>query len=234
MTHPSSEQRVERIGNATLYLGDSYELLPTLPPAIVDMVITDPPYAAAAATAVTGRARETWGLNWSDMSLVQLLARIVFTAPCLRPEHAAYWFCDHLSHAAVIPWLFGRYPLVQTVVWDKDVLGMGGSYRKQTELILYVRTSNGPRVTGTERDIIRLRPNYASRVHPSEKPLELMERIVRASAWEACLDPFMGSGTTGVACIRAGRRFVGIENDPTHFESACRRISEAYNEGVAA
>lgn len=233
--HVTSDEVVRRIGRATLYLGDAYELLPTLAPGSVDVLISDPPYAAAAATAVTGRARETWGMNWADMTLVQLLARQAFTCPALKAEHGAYWFCDHLSHAAIVPWLFNRYPLLQTIVWDKDMLGMGGSYRKQTELILYVRTSDGPKVIGTQRDIIRLKPDYARRVHPTEKPLELMSQLVRASEWDTCLDPFMGSGTTGIACARAARGFIGIESDPAHFRTACRRIAEAYEwAGVAA
>jgi site-specific DNA-methyltransferase (adenine-specific) len=219
---------VVTIGDATLYLGDCHELVHELQASTIDALITDPPYAAAAATTVTGRARTTWGGNWGDMSLVLLMARQVFTARCLKPEHCAYWFCDHLTHAALVPWLFQRYHLLQTIVWDKDLLGMGGSYRKQTELILYLRTVDGPKTGMAERDLIRLRPSYSSKQHPSEKPLALMQQFVAASEWQCALDPFMGAGTTGVACALAGRKFVGIEIDKRYFDIACERIEAAY------
>jgi len=219
--------RIERIGTATLYCGDCMEVLPTLGP-VADLLITDPPYAAAAATVVTGRAREKWGGNWGDMSLVSMMARGVFDSGALAPEHQAYWFCDHLIHACLVPMLFGRYPLLQTVVWDKDALGMGAHYRKQTELVLYARTPGAAVVTGCKRDVVRIKPvSGAVRQHPAEKPVELIEHLVADSAWTCALDPFMGSGTAGVAAVRMGRPFIGIEIDPGHFDLACRRIEAA-------
>ena len=71
-------------------------------------------------------------------------------------------------------------------------------------------------------------PNVApaARVHPTEKPHGLIERLVRAVPGDDVFDPFMGSGSTGVAALRAGRRFVGCEINPTHFDTACRRVEE--------
>ncbi len=68
--------------------------------------------------------------------------------------------------------------------------------------------------------------------HPTAKPIEWMERLVNIASLpgETILDPFMGSGTTGVACAKLGRRFIGIEIDPGYFEIACRRIDEAYRQ----
>jgi len=212
------------IGNAELWHGDCFEVLDELAPHTVDLLLTDPPYAAAAATVVTGFAKDTWGRNWADMSIVKLMAQKIYGAACLKPEHAGYWFCDHLTHAALLPQLFGRYPLVQTIVWDKDMLGVGGSYRKQTELVLYTKTTRGPQVGTSERDLIRLRPNYSSKQHPAEKPLELVRKLADASEWQTCLDPFMGGGTTGVAALQLGRKFVGIELERKYFDIACERI----------
>ncbi len=217
--------KVERIGSAVLYLGDCLEILPTVGP-VADLLITDPPYAAAAATAVTGRAREKWGGNWGDMSLVAMMARGVFDSGALAAEHQAYWFCDHLTHAALVPMLFGRYPLLQTIVWDKDALGMGSHYRKQTELALYVRTRGAPPSGTAKRDLIRMRAIAGSaRVHPAEKPLGLISHLIGDTEWKCALDPFMGSGTAGVAAARMGRPFVGIEIDSAYFDIACDRIA---------
>lgn len=67
------------------------------------------------------------------------------------------------------------------------------------------------------------------RCHPNEKPVEMVAHFLNLHSYpgDTVLDPFMGSGTTGVAALRLGRRFIGVELDPAHFETACRRISEA-------
>ena len=65
----------------------------------------------------------------------------------------------------------------------------------------------------------------ASRVHPTEKPVDLLVTMIDAVPGSVVLDPFMGSGSTGVAAVRAGRSFVGIEINPAHFETACKRVS---------
>jgi DNA modification methylase len=71
------------------------------------------------------------------------------------------------------------------------------------------------------------------RVHVTQKPLALMRELLRiVPPCAAVLDPFMGSGTTGVACIQTGRRFVGIELDPVHFDNACERINDAKRQGA--
>jgi DNA modification methylase len=67
--------------------------------------------------------------------------------------------------------------------------------------------------------------------HPHTKPVSLMEFLVRLTAAETVLDPFMGSGSTGVACANSGRKFIGIELDPTYFQIACERIAAAYAQG---
>lgn len=68
--------------------------------------------------------------------------------------------------------------------------------------------------------------------HPTEKPVKLMDTLVFdfTNTGDVVLDPFMGSGTTGVSCVKAGRRFIGIEMDEKHFDVACKRIEEAYNQ----
>ena len=73
-------------------------------------------------------------------------------------------------------------------------------------------------------------PTWSFKHHKNEKPVGLMERVIAfLGAAEVC-DPFMGSGTTGVACVNRGARFVGIEREAEHFETACRRIEAAYKQ----
>lgn len=129
----------------TLYHGDGREIMAEIS-ARCDVLLTDPPYASAAATATTGWGKQKWGGNWGDMSLVTLMAEHTLNSAPLTSGHEVLWFCDHLSHAALIPVMFRRYPLVQSIVWDRDMLGMGTYFRKQTELIIYVPGA-GPRTT---------------------------------------------------------------------------------------
>ena len=124
-----------------------------------------------------------------------------------------------------MPILFRRYPVVQTVTWDKDTIGMGAGYRRQTEFILHGRTRHAPPFTSnSERDLIRLRPPMREHGHPSEKPIELMTRLLQPSAWTTVLDPYLGSGTTLLAARALGRQGVGIEIEERYCEIAARRM----------
>ena len=209
-----------------IYHGDTYELLPQLPDGVADFLLTDPPDAAAAATVVTGFAKATWGMNWGDMSLVSLMARQIVRRPFLAAEHQSYWFCDPFSLAALLPLFVGSYPLVQTLVWDKDMLGVGGRHRKQTEHIVYCATGKAPEMPKDVRDLIRLRPKYAEKEHPAAKPLDLFLQLGRLTEWACAIDPFMGSGTTLLMAKSLGRRAIGIEIEERYCEIAARRLSQ--------
>lgn len=210
----------------TIFHADCTQIMQFLEPSSIDLVLTDPPYAAATATATTGFAREKWGGNWGDMSMVQMLARLVIGRPFLTNEHQIYWFCDPFSFAALIPEFFRQYHLVQSIVWDKDMLGVGAHYRKQTEFVIYARTNGAPTVSTSCRDIVRLRPMYAEKEHPSAKPVELIKHFAEASTWTTVLDPFMGSGTTLRAAKDLGRKAIGIEIEERYCEIAVKRLAQ--------
>lgn len=213
-------------GTVTLYNADCREVLSDLPPA--DVLATDPPYASAAATATTGWAKQKWGGNWGDMSLVTLMAEATLAAVKLRADHEIYWFADHLSYAALTPVFFRRYPVLQSIVWDRDMLGMGAYYRKQTEFILYCRTRNAAAFPSkTARDLIRIKPDYSEREHPAQKPLRLMlELLANSPPGSVILDPYAGAGTTLVAAKNLGRPAIGIEIEERYCEVIARRLSQ--------
>ncbi len=214
----------------TLYYGDCREILRELNLAGVDAVATDPPYATPAATVTTGRAKAKYGVNWGDMSLVKLLAEA--TLAHVTTEHALWWFTNQHAHAALTPVLFRRYPTVQTVIWDRDVLGMGAGYRRQTEFVLHGRTQGAPKFTSkSERDLIRLRPPARRSGHPTEKPVDLMVKLLKPCAWTTVLDPYAGSGTTLRAAKDLGRKAIGIEIEERYCEIAARRMAQESGEG---
>jgi site-specific DNA-methyltransferase (adenine-specific) len=212
-------------GTVSLWHGDCRELLPELPPAAI--IATDPPYASAAATATTGWAKQKWGGNWGDMSLVTMMAQATLDAANLTPEHEVYWFADHLSYAALVPVFFRRYPLLQSVIWDRDALGMGAYYRRQTEFIIYGRTRNAAEFTSrTARDLIRMKADYANREHPAQKPVGLMVELLANSGPGTVLDPYAGSGTTLLAARMLGRSAVGVEIEERYCELIAKRLQQ--------
>jgi len=194
------------IGNATLYLGDCRDILPTLPK--VDAVITDPPYGIGANKQTLGKGKKDFdrGGDWDDAT------------PDIRwiPCHAR-WYCVWGGNyfADQLP------PTNDILVWHK--LNDGRSFSECE----FAWTNSGKQS--------RIKSHHWSgeeKEHPTQKPLPVM-------AWcmaifpdaSSVLDPFMGSGTTGVAAQMAGRSFIGIEREPKYFDIACRRIEDAQRQG---
>jgi site-specific DNA-methyltransferase (adenine-specific) len=195
------------IGNATLYLGDCAEILPTL--GRVGAVITDPPYGLGDKLHRPGPGK------WSKLYM----------------DGAPAW--DRQTHPAVVDlpakadvcviWGGNYYPLPPSggwLVWDKIVRQFSSGHGE---------------LAWTNIDQPLRAFNYAhaqlaseGKEHPTQKPLPLMEWCIEQAGRPASiLDPFMGSGTTGVAAVRMGLSFVGIERDPSYFAIACRRIEDA-------
>jgi site-specific DNA-methyltransferase (adenine-specific) len=119
-----------------------------------------------------------------------------------------------------------------SIIWDKRNPGLGQRYRRQHEMILVAHRAGG-RIRWNADN--RLVPNVLSempsreREHPNEKPIDLISRLVatHSNRGDLILDPFMGSGTTGVAAVKLGRKFIGIEIEPRYFDIACCRIQAA-------
>jgi DNA modification methylase len=208
---------VERIGNATLYCGDCLEVLPTL--GEVDAVVTDPPYGtahlggynrASEGIAGDGDLSVTIKALWLSAALSGGNA-VVFSSPRMAPDmHAATEFLDWAGQA----------------VWDKKLPGLGRGLRYQHENISFFG------------DAAKILPQFSvmsffrdAERHPHQKPIEVMERVVRNYDADTILDPFMGSGTTGVACANLGRKFIGIEIEQKYFDIACERIEAAQSQG---
>lgn len=207
--------RKEVIGNATLYLGDCRDILPTL--GKVDAVVTDPPYGMAFQSNYrTEQHRKI--VNDHDAELLRW-------AIDLQPRHSAYLFCrwDNLVEV----------PRPKScVTWVKNNWSMGDlehEHARQTEIALFYPGPEHDFPNGRPSDVIRA-PRTGNEHHPTEKPVQLMRAIIEWTRG-VVLDPFMGSGSTGVACADLGRPFVGIEIDPVHFATACRRIEDAQRQG---
>ena len=182
--------RTEVIHDATLYLGDCRDVLPTL--GRVDAVVTDPPYGIGFGYASYQDTRD----NLADLirsvmgPLIETGARVCVTPG--QTQVALYppsdWICS--------------------IIWDTTGSFGHCGYSQWMPLLVY------------GKDV------------PCPKPENVMQAIISrfTDEGETILDPFMGSGTTGVACARLGRKFIGIEMEPRYFDIACRRIEAEYKQ----
>lgn len=248
--------RVETIGGATLYHGDARELIGTLSVADArrgfDHVISDPPYeahmhAAKRSVNVKGSARRIRTDGHANPPPVDFDSvdglREVITGPLVAA--CGGWLILFATPEGIAPWrdaievAGARYK--RACFWVKpDSAPQFNGQGPAMAVEAFVTAWCGPGVSswngGGKRNWWLIPTNGASRegTHPTEKPLALMAGIVAdfTRLGDMVLDPFMGSGTTGVACVQAGRRFVGIEQYARYFDIACRRIEAAVAQGV--
>lgn len=201
-----------------LYLGDCRDILPLL--SGVDAVLTDPPYGIEYAS--------DRGASWSGVQIIQ------DETLCGR-DFVTTWAGD-LPQAYFGTWKREKPTGTRaTLIWDKGAgFGMGdlsfpwkGSFE---EIYILGKGWKGKRDEGVLRGPVMVSWESRGREHPTQKPTWLMSALIEKLPDVVTIcDPFMGSGSTGVAAVRLGRRFVGIEIDPKFFEIACRRIGEALN-----
>ena len=224
--------REERIGDCRLILGDCLEVMPTL--GKVDAVVTDPPYGVGLTAKVTKHNRIVASKTYSDEeSEIRELVLNAFDT----------WCASNTLRAVVTPGtrLLQDWPKAKSIGTifsangaGRDSWGFGCNHP-----ILYYGTcpflasGKGSRPNSFYSAHPGMHVTGENKIdHPCPKPLDWMIWLVnRASfAGETILDPFLGSGTTLVACAKLGRKGIGIELDPDYFEIACRRVEEAYRQ----
>lgn len=229
-------QRVETIGDCTLYLGDCLEILPTL--GKVDAVVTDPPYGINTKSDGTGKINPwadlcnaaLWYREWMGL-IRRMLALNYRQGGCLWTFLNWRSLVTFQKASCDLGW-----PIESLLVWDKQWIGPGGQrgLRPSYELVaLFCEGEFAIQNRGIPDIQAWKWSGHKPSGHPAEKPIEGLQWLVDQSTTPGALvlDPFMGSGTTGVACVKLGRRFIGIEIDPGYFEIACQRIRDACAQG---
>jgi site-specific DNA-methyltransferase (adenine-specific) len=222
------KNRVEVIGDATLYLGDCLEILPTLPK--VDAVITDPPYGIALDVSIyttkSGIKHNRFSAVANDDKPPSEALSILFALDIPTVIFGSNNFPELLPHRG------------KTIVWDKRCTEAADGLRGSPVEIAWENRKNGyDRIIRVQHGGVinadSISGNSEQRFHPTQKPAQLMKKILAIKPYADCasiLDPFMGSGTTGVACANLGRKFIGIEIEPKYFDIACERIDNAYRQ----
>lgn len=238
--------------DVTLHLGDCLEIMRSMPDRSVDMIFTDPPYgngnnnnedlihawerAVGKGKLCPPRPIQNDGRDTDEM----FRAALREFARLLKPRGVLCCCCGdgggrRPKFAWWSIWIDEVLCFKQKITWDKGKIGMGWHYRRSTEAILVA--SRGPNcnwyykghdieniIRPGEHNIRKIIPR--AHQHPTEKPPELAMFFIRlhTKPGDIVLDPFMGSGSTGEAALRMGRRFIGIELDPHWYEVARQRL----------
>jgi site-specific DNA-methyltransferase (adenine-specific) len=234
------------IGDATLYCGDCLEILPTLQK--IDALITDPPYSSGGQ--FRGDRNQRTSAKYVNTDSVWTM-RDEFAGDTRDQraflEWATMWFSRALRIAndGAIACVFTDWrqlPVMTDAVqcggwvwrniatwWKPGIRMQRGRFSSSAEYIVYA--SHGVPVSGerSPQNVLQFQPvGGEKKDHIAEKPIGLMECLVGLTANGATIvDPFMGSGTTGVACMNLGRKFIGIEIERKYFDIACERIENA-------
>ena len=236
-------------GSVKLFLGDCLEVLPTLEAGSVDAVVTDPPYSVSEAGSVhVGRNGDRRNLDFFDDDcdwerMTETVLEAAGKARAASTDTAShYWWCGHrqLGRLAAVYENLGWK--TKFLVWAKACPAPAppwSGWPSGAELCLYayrpgrkwkIAPADMPRSNVFVADSYRYgQPGKVA--HPTQKPLAVIEPLLSASSepGDVVLDCFMGSGTTGVACVRTGRRFIGVEKEPKYFDIAVRRIEAELN-----
>lgn len=230
--------RVEYLADdVTLYLGDCREILPTIGP--VGTVLTDPPYESQAHAAVkrTEKAIRSRAPDTLDFKAIDEATRAFI--PAWAAENCEGWFLAFCQVEAVGQWRdaieAAKLKYKRGLAWVKpdctpQLNGQGPAQGFECIASAWCNTGFSKWNAGGKRGVYTCNTNGPGRhgVHPTEKPVQLMVDLVAdfAPPDSVVLDPFMGSGTTGVAAVREGRSFIGIELDERYFDIACQRIAD--------
>lgn len=239
--------RKETIGDATLYLGDCLEVIPTL--SDIDAVITDPPYSSGGSfrsdRAVAPSRKyvhtdsvETIRVDFSGDNRDQrsfLVWASIWLGMLLRASKAGaslYAFTDWRQLPTMTDAVqCGGYVWRNLVTWHKPGIRMQrGRFSLSAEYIVCASVGVPNEGEKSPQNVLQFAPVPGEdKEHIAEKPVALLETLTGTTPVGALVvDPFMGSGTTGVACANLGRRFVGVEVDLSAFDKACKRIDAAY------
>lgn len=213
-----------------LWHGDCLELMKCISENSVDLIVTDPPYGM---NFQSHRRKEIYDKIANDVNLDWISDFYNQCFRVMKDNTAIYSFCSWHKIDDFKSEFEKHFTLKNILIWVKNNHGSGdlkASYSPKYEFILY--GNKGRRCFEDKRYEDVLNFNKTRNIyHPTEKPTDLIEFLIKNSSrqGDVVLYQFMGSGTTGVACVNTNRKFIGIELDYKYYEVACNRVNEAIN-----
>ncbi len=209
------------IGDCRLLLGDCMEVMPLL--GKVDAIVTDPPYGIKADSVMAKQSGQQYGnaaapkniyaaTEWDNVPMSNLARDLILS----KADSIIIWGGNYFELKPSSCWL----------IWDKE----NGSNGFADCELAWTNLKKAARLKKHMWNGMLRKGGEERCGHPTQKPVEIMRWCIQQlpKDVETILDPFMGSGTTGVACAKMGRKFIGIELDEGYFDIACKRIEEAY------
>ena len=220
-----------------LYKGDCLELMRGVGTESIDLIVTDPPYKIITGGDSNGKnSIRPKGILSGNRELMKFIPKFSEWLPeCYRVlkngTHAYFMVNSTNLMEMLVEVEKTGFKIHNILIWKKNNCTPSQFYMKNCEYIIFCRKGKAKYINNmggskTVHDINNIKGN---KVHPTEKPAELMSIYVENSSnvKDLVLDPFMGSGSTGVACVNTFRNFIGIEMDENYFEIAEKRIEEA-------
>lgn len=232
-----------------LYNQNCLDVLPKFDNESIDLIVTDPPYR----TTSYGCAGSAGGMMISSLTMqgkifehnnIDCTDYAGEFYRLLKDGSHCYIMCNHVNLIEMLNVFTGvGFHFIKSLIWDKGNKIMGRFYMSQFEYILFFRKGKGVAINNCGTSDILSIPNIKGKdddgqnLHDTEKPIELMRILIENSSSEnqIVLDPFMGTGSTGIACKQSGRSFIGIEIDRQYFDIATIRINgetRKYKKGV--
>jgi len=200
--------------------GDCIDELKKLPDQSIDLIITDPPYFVPAKHYAT---RKNFSRNFGDLGIMEFFFKEVFNQfkRVMKLTGRIYVFCDGQSYPLFYYHLFHFCKSVRPLIWDKKVSINGYHWRHQHEIIIFAEMPESRPVPTGDGDILRCSAvKVDKRIHPAEKPVELLKLLIEKSseANDIVLDCFAGSGSVMKACLETNRQYIMIEKELSYFE----------------
>lgn len=219
----------DEIGGGLMRLinGDCLEVMKDIPDESIDLVLTDPPYGInLTPQRASGKFKNTNVINDDNLAWLSKFSSEIYRIS----KNIACVFCGWQHVDKFKQSLEHHFAIKNILIWNKDWFGMGNNYRPNYELIIVGCKKNFVTKSNNKSNILtyrRLPPK--SMLHSCQKPVLLLEDIISelSNVGDVVFDGFMGSGSTGVACVNTGRKFIGIELDEKYFNIAKQRIEES-------
>lgn len=220
--------------------GNSIDLLKNIPDNSIDLIVTDPPYR----TTPRGSYGDTGGMLKDELNMkgkvffhndISITDWIGELYRVLKESGHCYIMtnnvnlCDYLTEIKE-----AKFHIFKTLIWKKDNCITNMYYMDNHEYIIFCRKGKAVKINNCGTKSVLEIPNPKNKRHPTEKPIELMKILIENSSDrnDIVLDPFMGCGSTGVACVNTERNFIGIELDEHYFNIATERINNAKTEWI--
>lgn len=219
----------------TLHHADCLEILKSIPDNSIDLIVTDPPYR----TTSRGSCGGTGGILKDELNMkgkvffhndIKISDWIGEVYRVLKESGHCYIMTNNVNLCNYLTEIKDAgFNIFKTLVWKKDNCITNMYYMDNHEYIIFCRKGKAIKINNCGTKSVLEIQNPKNKNHPTEKPVELMEILIENSSnkGDTVLDPFMGSGSTGVACVNTGRKFVGVELDTHYFYMAQNRINNA-------